>query len=419
MQRISITEPLRSNRGFVLVTTLLLLAVMIVLGATALMQTSMDSSIAANYRARRQAFYNAEAGLQYVLLKIRQGLDAGNITLPAAAGQGNGTALSLSVPSGFGCTLPSEIELATPGSGRYRVAVTGTAPPNGQCHLEALFNTTQSSLFDFGLFADGVVDLKSMSSIYSYDSTTTPNPTPANSTASGDVGSNTEVKAFNNTYIDGDVGLGADTSGNSAVFTAQGNPGPTVTGTAGISLSRINPDPLGAIGGNLAQQFVAAIVSNDNAAAGIAGTAVTVKNSLTLTGKTGGASYYFTNLTLKNGAVLTIDASSGPVTIYLSGSLEAKNGSTINVTGSPCDLSIFSNSTSGIVLKHNGDTKGLIYAPYASVELKNSAQAYGLIWADSIDFKNSAQFFVDTAVMDRHSGGLHTIQVLSWRDLSN
>jgi len=51
----------------------------------------------------------------------------------------------------------------------------------------------------------------------------------------------------------------------------------------------------------------------------------------------------------------------------------------INVTGSTLDFSIFPNSTEGIIFKHGSAFKGVVYAPYAPIQMKNSADTFGLI----------------------------------------
>ena len=127
--------------------------------------------------------------------------------------------------------------------------------------------------------------------------------------------------------------------------------------------------------------------------------------------------YYLTSITLNNGATLNIDSSLGEVNIYLTGKLEAKNGSNLNVdSGSaPTEFTIFSNSSQDIIFKHGSTFKGTVYAPYASIEMKNSADAYGMLWGNTVDIKNSGNFFFDVALKDKWSA--NTVSIASWQDL--
>lgn len=90
--------------------------------------------------------------------------------------------------------------------------------------------------------------------------------------------------------------------------------------------------------------------TSDNSTLGSSSLTVDSHKSLTLKGKSGGSNFYFSSITLKNNSNLYINATNGPVNIYLTGSFEAKNGANIEVLeGSDqsydaSKFSIFSNS---------------------------------------------------------------------------
>ena len=415
-----LTASAGGERGIVLVIAVLLLALLVIIGTTAIIQSSTSLRISRNFNLERQAFYDAESGVQYVLGKLKADLGAGNVSLTY-----DPVYLSYTRPSGFSFDLPAQLtKLAT---NRYRFRVTGHAPDNASATIDVDAITKRKSAFDFGLFADGTVDLKASSGIYSFDSRVIPNPLPQNSTNEGDVGSNTQIKVYMDTFIDGDTALGASAAGVPGVWSENGVP--IINGEKGVSIDRVNPDPLGAIGGPLAAKFTGVITTNDNGLAtgsGMTGTVINVGNgqALTLSGKAGGANYYITSLTLKNGATLNINSTAGPVNIYLSGTvdisegdLEAKTGAIINSTGPPTQFKLFSNSIQDIVFKHNSVFKGMVYAPYANVEMKNGANAYGLIWGKTADIKNSGEFYFDTAFKDLYPINAWTLTAVAWRDV--
>ncbi|MCK9362206.1 MAG: PilX N-terminal domain-containing pilus assembly protein [Syntrophales bacterium] len=405
-----------NEKGIVLVVVLLLIAVLALLGSTAVMTTTTDIKISSNYMQGEQAFYNADAGADLALRTIGSGT-AGIPPWPVAGG--TPTVVTLTVPSGFNFDSSVTVSAVTGMINTFKFSVHGVSGASDR-EIDVYFK--RKSAIGFGAFADGSVDLKAASGIYSYDSRVTPNPNPAdypaNSTGNGDVGSNTEVRTYNGTYVGGDVGLGASTTGTDASLVSIGTP--IITGTQGELVGRVDPDPLGALtaGGDLYTDFSTYSTANDNAVygAGFTGTTINASGTVTLTGKAGGSNFYFTSIILKNGATLNINATAGPVNIYLAGNLEAKNGSNINVTGLPTSFSIFGSSvSSSIIFKHGSEFRGTVYAPNAAIEMKNSADTYGMIWGKTIDMKNSGQFFFDEAIKDKFLG--NGVKPVAWRDV--
>ncbi|MFH1147128.1 MAG: PilX N-terminal domain-containing pilus assembly protein [Pseudomonadota bacterium] len=402
---------IRNEKGIALVAALLFLMVLTLLGTTAIMISSTDIKIGGNFKNSKTAFYDAEAGVQYVIKTMENGLAAGTLTLPTSTP----VTVSYTVPSGF--SFDSSVSLSkVSGLSEYTFQMTGHGGNNSESTIEV--RLSRGSAFEYGIFGDDAIDMKNSGAAYSYDSRVDTTPTPAESTHEADIGSNVLVRTYNGTTIDGDVALGENASGVDGTYVETGSPGATVTGTEGANVERVNPDPLGAVGGDLATTFTTVSVSNDNAWGGLGGTTISLGNgdSLTLQGKTGGANYYITSVVLDNHSTLNIDASAGPVNIYLTGGLEAKNGSNINVTGLPTDFTIYSNSTtSSLIFKHDSGFKGTVYAPYAPVEMKNGADVCGLIWADTVDIKNSGTFYFDTAIKDKFASD--ELDMVSWREV--
>ena len=405
-QRIS----LGNDKGMVMAIILMLVAVLVILGTTGILTVTTDMKISSNFRENARALYDAEAGVNAVIAKVNDG----TFTWPAT---GNSQVVTVACPSDFkfnGCAGAgtTSVTVTNVDGTYYQFQVTGYGYNNAAKTIEVRFK--RKPAFDFGLFADGVVDLKASGQVYSYNSNVTPNPTTTDSLHNGDVGSNTEIVGYNGTLVDGDAGLGASAGGTTATLNIKS--GTVITGTSGTEVGRVDPDPLGAVGGELSAKFTTYSATNDNTLTGTTGVSGTVINGgATLVGKPGGANYYISSLTLGNRDTLTVDTTNGPVNIYMTGELEAKNGSLINVTGSTLDFSIFSNSTDKIVFKHGSAFKGVVYAPYAPIEMKNSADTYGLIWGGSIDIKNSGQFYFDEALNDKFLS--KKVTVASWKDV--
>jgi len=395
-QKSSRRLPIGNDKGMVMAIILMLVAVLVILGTTGILTVTTDMKISSNFRENARALYDAEAGVNAVIAKVNDG----TFTWPAT---GNSQVVTVACPSDFkfnGCAGAgtTSVTVTNVDGTYYQFQVTGYGYNNAAKTIEVRFK--RKPAFDFGLFADGVVDLKASVQVYSYNSNVTPNPTTTDSLHNGDVGSNTEIVGYNGTLVDGDAGLGASAGGTTATLNIKS--GTVITGTSGTEVGRVDPDPLGAVGGELSAKFTTYSATNDNTLTGTTGVSGTVINGgATLVGKPGGANYYISSLTLGNRDTLTVDTTNGPVNIYMTGELEAKNGSLINVTGSTLDFSIFSNSTNSVIFKHGSAFKGVVYAPYAPIEMKNSADTYGLIWGGSIDIKNSGQFYFDEALNNK------------------
>ena len=430
----------KNEKGMVLPLGLMFLAIITLLGTTAVILTTTDLKIGSNYRASEQAFYDADAGVQYVLKKLAVDLDdSDSTTVDLTADPEEPISLTYTTPSGFSFTVPTQL---TPlGSDQYCFSVTGHVPNNSsEATIEVVFSAEPKSVFEYGLFADGLLDLKAGAELYSYDSSVTPDPDPATfpgaSTGEADIGSNTKVITKMDTYVDGDLALGADDSDppvNAEWTETEETTKATINGEAGTTVGRVDPDPLGANDptSELYDKFIDIVTTNNNAtdkmgaACPLAGaTDINLSSGETITLTAG--DYYITSIILKNASILEIDATNGPVNIYLNGivdaedgELEAKNGSAINNLSDPTDFSIFSNSDQDIVFKHDSAFKGTIYAPNADVQLNNSAGVYGLIWGKTVGINNGGGFYFDEAIKDKFlSPTDYTVELDSWKDES-
>ncbi len=401
---------LSNEKGMVLPLGLMFLAIISIMGTSAVIITTTDLKIGGNYKRSVQAFYDADAGVQYTRAKIEDGLGDETFTLPTTIG--TSSTLSYTVPTDFSFVISG---ISMTGSNAYAFDSTGSGTGNSKAVIEVSFE--RESALNYAVFGDQKVEIKNSANIYSYDNYTTPSPTPSDSTGEADMGSNGHIELKSNAYIDGDVALGDDGTGTEA--TIEIKTGVAITGDTGIDVDRVDPDPLGVVGGEYAAKFTTYSTSNDNglASPAIGGTELSLNTgeSMILYGKSGGANYYLTDIELKNGTTLEIDASAGPVNIFLAGKLEAKEGSTINVSGTPSDFSIYSNSTDNVEFKHGSTFKGLIYAPYAKVEMKNSAEIYGAIWGKDVEIKASAAIYFDTSLKDKIQS--NDLLFLSWKEV--
>ena len=384
--------------GMVLVTALILLALLCFFAAALCRTTIPELASATFQRQERQAFYDAEGGVRYVVNCIGRDIANGTLSMTDAT-----DAVSYSAPTGF--SFSTVTTLARVPDGGYTFTVTGHSA-QAVSILEATVGR-QSALATIGMFGDDLLQLQPNIEIYSYDSRLILNPVIADSTGQASVGSNEGFVVRPGAYVDGIFVCGLSDMGTV----------PTVpSGYNSISVGRVNPDPFGAIGGPLANAFswFSSAAHNSNATAGIVGNTLSVGNHETAT--LAGGRYYLTDVSLDSGATLTVTATpDNPVIIYLAGGFRTQPNSTINCSGRPSSFFIFSNSDEQIRMQPNGDFRGFIYAPYADLQLQPGGAVYGVFWAKTATIQPGNDIFVDTSLLS----GFYCPQVkmLRWRAL--
>ncbi len=112
---------------------------------------------------------------------------------------------------------------------------------------------------------------------------------------------------------------------------------------------------------------------------------------------------------------MTIDTSAGPVNIYISGELNGKNGTITHSGGDPKKFAIFSDTADPVSLSNASAFYGVIYAPYAALEIYNNAALYGAILAGTVEVKNSGDFYFDRALKDKYL--TQEVVMSSWFDV--
>ncbi|MBN2284453.1 MAG: pilus assembly PilX N-terminal domain-containing protein [Deltaproteobacteria bacterium] len=445
----TISRGIMGQQGIVLVSALLVMAILIVLGTTAVMQTSTDIKISRNYKSSTQALYNAEAGIHYAIATLEQAMAHATFDIPSTNQEFNTFMAATGVPAGFAFEITG-IDMTGPGI--YYMRSIGTGPENASVTVAVHFIRETGPAIPFAAFGNNKFDGKSRGHVYSYDHRRGPQPGDADfvSTGEGDIGSNGKVKIEDGTYIDGDVILGTDGDNpdERADFRTPERKY-TVTGVEGIESGWINPDPLGVLNQCYNDSFDHVQFNNDN------GSLPGILNVEGITATITAGTYYFNEIIIdkKEGAngKLVIDASEGPVNIYVEGSVtlnqgqmleimnahnevhmylkepdccftgldifNARDSSVIKISGDPANFSLFSNSAAGIRFHNTGTLKGLIYAPRADeIELNSSSNFCGSVWGSTVLMHNGGDLFYDTALKDKYIVPLNDLSIVAWRE---
>jgi len=389
----------KNERGVALVISLIFLALLGMLGTTAYVMTSTDLKIGSNYQAGAEAFFDADAGINYAVGQIEAGLkDDPPFTLPLTLGDpmdpSDTNSIDLASLTSFDAPGDFKFEFQAPGltlvsNDQYQLTCIGTGPNNSTATITARMR--RKPVIEYGVFGDKSVDVGNTAGIYSYSSASGNSPSSGTSTGEGDTGSNGTVTIRNKCTVDGDVALGDDGLGTEGNLVDLGG---TVLGDEGEDVDRVDPDTLGVVGGDYAAKFVT--YSNCSSSTSLPPSTSTNDNccyyngsppaptltlpshcylddpydvaspealvydpdstfdrsvpeidlgngdNLTLKGKKGGANYYIDDITLGNSSTLYLDTTHGRVNIFLTGEIDAVTGSNFEntkcttVTTSPC-----------------------------------------------------------------------------------
>ncbi|HMA67648.1 MAG TPA: pilus assembly PilX N-terminal domain-containing protein, partial [Desulfosalsimonadaceae bacterium] len=363
---------------------LMITAILTLIGVYCLAASTTEQQIAANMHIRKQAFYNADAGVQFALASLKKDLQSGKTVLPAKTGKARAFVPAAPPPGAAAFTISRIRMLRATKEGRiYALHSTGSAENalgRIKARIRAEFLRPFTPVLRYGAFGDKKVAIQNTGVVESYNSKSddprhsSPYADNFASTHQADIASNKTLTGKNRAHIDGDCALGE--SGGSPAENKLPEDA-DVYGKRGMKAGRIAADPLGINSGGRCDP--AAYKSrNDN---GAVAASLTLKNGEreTLTGAPGGADYYFTDVVLQNGAELEIDTTDGPVNIFVDGGgFKAQNGSAIHSGGSAMDLAIYANHESSgagpaIAFHNNSSLKGLVYAPGASVVIQNKA----------------------------------------------
>lgn len=145
---------LRDQKGMALILTLVLLAVMSILGAMAISNSTSELGISSNFRSAQESFYGAERAVEYAMTdwSIYNSIGTGNVPLnPLASNINVAHHGGLKTTDNDGNAINNEVRYLTagalpPGSGSdptyfqsryYVISVTGEGPNNATTRIEA------------------------------------------------------------------------------------------------------------------------------------------------------------------------------------------------------------------------------------------------------------------------------------------
>jgi len=136
---------LGNEKGMVLAVTLIMIAVLVLLGTTAVMTVTTDLKIAGNDRQNQVALYNAEAGVEQVIAYLRTHTTVTYPTVDATQSIINGgtcptsqcTQIPVTAPSGISFNTTANLYGKNVANKLYVFRMTGTGAGNASKTIEA------------------------------------------------------------------------------------------------------------------------------------------------------------------------------------------------------------------------------------------------------------------------------------------
>jgi len=369
------------------------------LGTAFLTRSLGENLIGHRSAARQAAFYLAEGGLDQASVNLR--------TLDDVTDD----VLTNTLPTGtFHISNPP----ASLGNGRWQIFSDGDSQGE-HARLEAIFELTPQSLFQFAMFGDQGVTVNGNVQTDSYNSQLGPyNSNPASPTY--------------NQSQHGDVGTSSTTSGSidlgsSVLIKGQLTVGPNVADPQSVvtgfdpSLVTANPKVVSA---TLPYPMPVVAVPF-----GLLCPDLTVSSQQTVTlspagGMLNNGTYCYRDLEVKGGGTLT---ASGPVAVYLTYQLTLRGNATVGVPSTPSNMLFLMAPTSDAVLQPEVLTGssvfyGAIYGPEATIRIQGNASVFGSVIAKDVYTTGSASIHYDQALSQFNKvTNLYQRRLISWRHL--
>jgi hypothetical protein len=392
------------------------------LSATLLCLSRSGASELRGAKETIHARYVAEAGVHAAVFAIENGDtgDLGTEQVPVAWGDAN-----------FWVER-ADIDLPATTDDLIRLTSTG-AQDRAATRLEVVLEPNRTTIFQWAAFGDEFLSMDSNAQIDSYDSSLNPGVNSYTSQAvngsgstlhaeeTGDVGSNGAVLAEQNVKVWGDA-----SAGPGSTTTVLGNA--QVAGSTAPMLEPMEMPPI-TVPSILPQLPFTNILLNTTFPSGnynFMGLRISTGKVLTVNGP---ANIVVGSFQIKSGAQFLVDATNGPVEIWVIDDFLINSNTLIaSTTYNPFDIKI--NLLSDNVINpenvvdldeidfdSNAKMYGTIYAPSAAIEVDSNFELFGAMVARSIDLDSNAKIHYDTTLASQPGPGTLTYQAVSWRVL--
>lgn len=398
-----------NRRGMVYTFSLGVVVLLTIASASLLMRGVTESNQSERQRNYTSAFHLADAGVDQAAFNLRTPTDLTDDVTDSN---------TLAVPLSTGrFTIDSPQQL---GTFRWGVATHGTSAqePNLPRHIEAVFQLTPESVFQFALFGANGLNVSGSAITDSYDSRLGAyDPNPNNHDHHGDVGTNVTtpggVTVGGSIFIDGQVAVGPGVNDPVSSVVTGYDPAFITGGTSPPSNTQ-----------DVVAQSSTFPMPDVDPPVGLSCSDYTITGGTQLVldpagGPLGNGTYCYHDLTVQGNADLL---ASGPVTVYLTGDLIARGDSSVGVSSDPRLMTILMTPSAAATLEQGtitGSTKfyGALYGPKATITISGNADVYGSIVAKQVNVTGSASIHYDEAMTDlTNISNLYRTSLVAWRE---
>jgi len=397
-----------NEKGFVLPLGLMFLAIITILGTTAVIVTTTDLKIGSNYKSSVQTFYLAEAGINHAQGFLKQNISDWN-DYTASQTLINPTTLSTG-----NYTVTIENPDTASGNNRRKIVSTAITSTGASAEIEVVLDPQYFSPFSYAAFGDEWAIIRGGNAYTdSYDSSVDP-WTKEGNMQNGDVGTNStdagKLGVGNGSiYGDAIVGTGGDPN---TVITSQKwgkiTGSKTVLSEPFLMHSVTDPGHEISIGAISSSQTISVDTRVDSIK-------IASQNIITISGDV--VLYVDGDIHISGQAKIDIPVGSS-LTIYASGTTHMAGRSIVNQNAKPENLIVYGTDDCKDV-HFSGQTAfyGAIYAPKADFKLLGQADIFGSIICKTVDMKGQGNIHYDEHLNDLGSGEVAGFEVISWKNL--
>lgn len=395
---------LAGQKGFALIVVLALLFLITAVALVAFSTSNNDRQISSNNLRSSQAYYAAEAGVSRALSMFNDSLwRAGfNDDSIGRAHYSVHVTDSLTNPA-----LKDSLMLRS----------TGHAD-GSESQIEVLMARKRNPIFRWGAFGDDTVKMGDEAMLDSYDSDSgtyaaqaVNGPDDEGNMYAGwvEVGSNGEINLKDKTQIHGNVGT-PDTiiqQGNDVdIYGTASSSAPTVTlepiTDGEINLARLNSDAQTGL-------TLSGVASYDPATKSLSaaggGSQIVISSGL----------YYFSNVNLSSNSQLVLPPGA-KVVIYVTGNLDASDGSLVNNSQKPENLQIYSTGNT-VDIRGSSVFYGAVYAPNAEIRVANGGAVYGSLIGRELNNEQGGKIHFDRSLLKLESPLKSKYKAVAWQAL--
>ena len=395
---------IKNNKGIVLILTFLIMITLIVTVVVFLFMVSTEMRNAGYELSDSQALWIAEGGIQQFIYQVKSNATYRNN--PTGLGPTNLGAGSYSVT-------------VTKNGSLYNITSVGTVGKSKR-KITSVVQQTGSPFTSAG-FGSSSVTMSGAATTDSYNSSVGRYDVNGNKGQNGNVGGNADLSMGGSAYINGNVSLGAGSHFTDPTHNYESG---TVSNTNNTPLTAVTvPSSLTGL-----TSSGAIAPNNTNVSIGTGNYKYSTINldgidTLTINATTGPVNIYLTgnssSISVANSAQIIIPATNAyPVTFYIDGSASVSGAGLINNTYLPTNVQLYDTGSSAVTISNSGTFYGAVYAPSASVTVSGAAAVYGSVISNSLTVSNSGAIHYDQALASAATSfGTGAYSAKSWHEV--